>query len=118
MKECVETILINPFNQIDHLIDRRIRIPAVYENPAILQRAFCEVPVYKNNIIELSDVLLKIKEEYVRMQKERDEIKKDLRTVLTNGSVSWKWNEYYNNGKEVEEAQEIFKKYFKNREIK
>jgi hypothetical protein len=73
---------------------------------------------YKNNVIELSDILLKIKAEYVRMQNERDELKKDLRTVLTNGSVSWKYNEYYNNLKEVEEAQEIFKKYFKSREVK
>lgn len=113
-----DTILINPFNQIDHLIDRRIRIPAISESPAILHRAFCEVPVYKNNVIELSDILLKIKEEYIRMQNERDEIKKDLKTVLTNGSVSWKWNEYYNNEQEVKEAQEIFKKYFKSREIK
>lgn len=102
---------MNPFKITDDLIDRKYRIPIFRDfDPRELGNDW--VPsTYQNNTIELHELLQTIKDQYLKLQNENAELKKDFDEVVNSGAIRMFVDGYYNNMKSVEKASEIARKW-------
>jgi hypothetical protein len=106
---------VNPFELADKLIKDNYRIPL----PCRGLVRYCapeESSIESRDLetVELGVLLDVIKSHILKTQNERDELKRDLKEVLTSGAVREHWDSYYNNSREMERYREIKDKYWTN----
>lgn len=105
---------VNPFELANKLIRENwtIPIPVKLELMNVNTKDnFIEIP---NNKVYLGELLDSIIKSMLILEKENEDLKKDLRTVLHNNSVHIYIDPgYYNNMQAVEESDKIKDKWFK-----
>ena len=109
------SIPINPFELANFLISKHYRIPIPVDASLMFKNSAENfISLSDSNVVNLGDLLEHLRIHIIKLTKENMELKKDLKTVTTNGSVQWVVNEYYENKNGFDESVAIHAKWFLN----
>ena len=103
---------INPFKLVDELIRQNYRIPHYISRTKVGEPGESFMTITDASTINLGELLSFIKQYAFNIQNERDELRKDLYTVTSNGSVRYFSDSYYSNRAAFDESNKIYNKWF------
>lgn len=103
----------NPFKVIEQLIHRGYKIPVYPETRARVVEP-CESFITSQDFktVDLGELFSFVKQYVFKLQDENKELRKDLYTVGSNGSVRYFGDDYYSNSEGVDESNKIHAKWF------
>lgn len=107
---------IDPFSQIDKLIQYGLKIP-VYETEHDILRGAEDhnnfIEPRERDVVDLGELLTFIKQHQLKLQGELEDLKRDFKRVMSNGSIH-AYNDigYYDNFRAVDESKDIRDKWF------
>lgn len=104
---------INAFDLVDKLINENFHL-ALPVQPAMLLNNINEdfISTTTHNTVNLGELLSHMKKHIIKLQHENRELKSDLKTIVTNGSIH-KYIDlgYYDNHDAVAESYRIYEKW-------
>ena len=105
---------VNPFDLAEDLIRKNYHL-AIPVDPVLLLNNVEDdfISTISNSNVNLGDLLNHFKIHLIKLQKENQDLKKDLNTIITNGSIH-KYCDlgYYDNNDAVEQSYKIHDKWF------